>query len=367
MTTVDDPQLRVFMCPDYTGANPYQEGLIDGLARANVDTIRVDANGMFPLLSAWIAYDRPDLVHVHWIHRFIEADRHGKSLLAVLLAVRSLVEILLLRIAGIPVVWTIHNVASHEREVPHVEMAFRHIVSRLVAGMIVHCDDARDIIIDRYRLPARRVNRIHVIPHGNYDDHYPRELDRAEARQALQADPDRTVLLFFGMIRRYKRVPALVDTFAAIDDPETELWIVGNPWSDALKREVERAAAGQRNVNTVLEYVDDSQVQTFFSAADATVLPYDGILTSGSAILAMTYGRAVIAPASGCLPELIGEFGGITYDSDTPHGLATSIQAAIADRDRLHRMGERNRRVASRLCWSSIGEQTATVYRSAIR
>ena len=67
--------------------------------------------------------------------------------------------------------------------------------------------------------------------------------------------------------------------------------------------------------------VPDDRMQVYLRAADAVVLPYRDVLTSGSAILAMTFGQPVIAPAIGCLPESLGSEGTILYDADAPDGL----------------------------------------------
>lgn len=363
---MNDSDIRVFMSPDYTASNPYQEGLIDGLAAANVETIPISADGVFPILRAWVSFGRPDLVHLHWMHRFIEVDRRGKRLFGLFLAMRTLFELLVLRLAGIPVVWTVHNVLSHERRIPRIERTFRCIVARLVVYIIVHCQEAESTVCDSYRLSRSVKSRVRVIPHGNYDGYYNAGVDQESARRALDIPLDRTVLMFFGQIRRYKRVPELVGAFSKIEGSNADLWVVGNPRTAALRQDVERAAQESPNVTTVLDYVDDSQVGTYLTAADAIVLPYDGILTSGSAILAMTFGRAVIAPASGCLPGLLGQTGGITFDPNQCDGLREALEQAMRDVDRLHRMGERNRNAASKLSWSQIGKQTAETYAHAM-
>ncbi len=64
-----------------------------------------------------------------------------------------------------------------------------------------------------------------------------------------------------------------------------------------------------------LETIPDDQMQVYLRAADAVVLPYRDVLSSGSAILAMTFGQPVIAPAIGCLPESLGSEGTILYDA----------------------------------------------------
>lgn len=352
------------MSPDYTDANPYQAGLISGIEAADVEVIPVPADGVAPFLAAWRRHGRPDVLHLHWIHRFVVTERRWPTIYTILLGARLVVELLLLRLAGVGLVWTVHNVVSHERTCPQAELVLRHIVARTVDAMIVHCADARAIVQESYRLSQDADARIAVIPHGNYDAFYRRDLAQTEARHELGLPRDEPVLLYFGLIREYKRVPALIESFRSLDLDAGHLLVVGNPWNDALLEAVERTADSDPRVHTVLEYVPDRNVPTYLAAADAVVLPYDDILTSGSAILGMTFGRAVIAPRRGCLPSLLGEKGGIMFDSDSSdEPLREALVDAMVDRDRLLAAGRRNRRVADRLEWEAIGAATATVYR----
>ena len=352
--------LRVFHCPDYTDSNPYQSELARGLEEEPVEVVPVAADGIFPLLQAWLRHGRPDIVHIHWAHRFIDVDRRGMRLFSIALAIRTICEIMFLRLCGIPVVWTVHNVLSHEQRVPRIELLYRRGLARAVNRLIVHCNHARTIIVDRYRL--QRDDRITVIPHGSFRSCYPDPMSRCEARSRLDLDDEETVLLFFGLIRPYKQVPALIDRFGAISDPDGRLVVVGNPWDDELRNDVNAAAAKSTQVQTVLEFVPDDQVPMYLSAADAIVLPFDDILTSGSAILGVSFGRAVIAPARGCLPELLGEHGGILFDPASPDGLGEALSTALHDRDRLHTMGDRNRQFSKRMTWHDIGKQTTALY-----
>ncbi len=50
-------------------------------------------------------------------------------------------------------------------------------------------------------------------------------------------------------------------------------------------------------------YVPDDRLDLFLNAADRVVLPYTEILTSGAAILAMSFGRPIIAPDRGALRD----------------------------------------------------------------
>ncbi|EMA63707.1 glycosyltransferase [Halorubrum lipolyticum] len=357
-------RVRVLMCPDYTESNPYQSELIDALADRDVDVTPVAVRGAFPLLSAARRHGVPDVVHLHWAHRFLITERRFPAVLAAALGVRLLFEACVLRALGARLVWTVHNLADHERRAPRVELAVRRGLAAVVHRLVVHCDAAAASVRETYGLPNRVARRIRVVPHGNFAGVYPDDVTREEARRRLDLPEDVPVLLYFGLIRPYKNVPSLADTFRETD-LDARLLVVGNPWSDALDREVRAACDGDDRIRAVLEYVPDDEVQRYMRAADAVVLPFDSVLTSGSAVLAMTFGRAVVAPELGCLPGLVGSAGGHLYDPEEPEGLADALRRAVADADQLGSMGRRNRAVARRLDWGRIADRTRAVYRDA--
>jgi glycosyltransferase involved in cell wall biosynthesis len=97
------------------------------------------------------------------------------------------------------------------------------------------------------------------------------------------------------------------------------------------------------------------------------VFPYRDILTSGAVILAMSFGRACIAPAIGCIVDVLDEHGAILYDPDRPDGLRQALASAMTDGQRLQEMGAYNLQRARVWSWDGIAQQTAEVYREALR
>ena len=361
MTAQNDDRLTALMCPDYRNSNPYQSELIAGLETHDVDVTAIAGGWAFPLLAGVRRHGLPDVLHLHWLHRFVITDRRFSALFAVLFGVRLCFELVLLRALGVRLVWTVHNLLNHERTAPRSELAVRHAVARIVDRLVVHCADAADAVGETYRLPERVADRIRVVPHGNYAGVYPDGMPRSAARDRLDIPSDVPVVTFFGLIRPYKNVPELIETFRRVDG-DARLLVVGNPWNDAAERRVRAAAAAADRVRTVLEFVPEDEIQVYMRAADAVALPFDSVLTSGSAVLAMTFGRAVVAPRMGCLPELIGSEGGQLYDPADPEGLSAALQTGINDRDRLREMGRRNRESVEEFDWNQVAERTRDVY-----
>lgn len=349
------------MLPDYTRRNPYQRELRRSLERRGVAVGMAPAHPWFPILRGWARHGRPDVVHLHWITPFIATDRWWITLL---LGIRMLLEVVLVRVLGTRVVWTVHNLTDHEHRTPRIDHPVRLILIRLCSTIIVHCDRANALLSEYYRLTGRDADRIHTIPHGHYLDSYPSDIAEDDARRSLDVGVDEHVLLYFGLIRPYKNVPGLIEAFRAADiDVDARLLVVGNPWTSHQREQVLHASAGDERIDTVLEFIPDESIQVYMRTADVVVLPFQRVLTSGSALLAMSFGRAVILPDRGCPAEVVGAAGGVTYDPERDDGLERAIETALSPATDLSAIGRRNRLVVERFDWDGIASQTAALYR----
>jgi glycosyltransferase involved in cell wall biosynthesis len=169
------------------------------------------------------------------------------------------------------------------------------------------------------------------------------------------------VLVFLGVVRGYKGTDDLVEAFRELPDPAARLLIAGQPRGEGIEARLAAAAAADRRIVLALRHVPDDEIQVWLRAADAVVLPFRDILTSGSAILALSFGRPVIAPALGCLPETVPPTAGVLYDPDAPDALAGAIREALGQD--LGAQGAAARAQAEELDWASIAATTAALYR----
>ncbi|MFD1514914.1 glycosyltransferase [Halomarina rubra] len=350
------------MYPDYSESNAYQRHLRDSINERGYDVRMIGADRPLPLLGAVRDYGRPDVFHINWLHRHFVTD---SSVLTTLLAFRLLFELVVLRALGVEIVWTVHNLVEHSRRTPRLELVVRRAAAMLCDRIIVHCESARELVVDTYRLPDSTADRIEVVPHGHYIDSYPNEVSVEAAREDLGYEDDHTVYLYFGLIRPYKNVPDLVRTFSTIDDPDARLLVVGNPMGDDLESEVRALCSRDDRVTCELRFVPDEEIQRYMNAADAVVLPFEEVLTSGTAILAMSYGKALIAPRAGCVAELLDGDDTLGYAPRDPDGLRSSLVAASSVD--LDAAGRYNHELAATLDWEGIADRTVRAYARGAR
>jgi glycosyltransferase involved in cell wall biosynthesis len=357
-----EPQLRVLVMPDWSKTNPYLKRLTRALREQGVWVRRASPRrGPAPILRAWLRAGRPGILHLHWTEAFLGTEPSGPGRIA---RIRFLAELSILRRLGVRIVWTLHNLRAHERERDEVEVAVHRSLVLRSHRVIAHCRVAVDAALQLYQLGEDDRRRFHVIPHGSYLGSYRDSMSREEARADLGLPPDGRVFVFVGAIRQYKGVDELISAFRELAEPSARLVVAGKPRGDAATRVPEAASADSR-ITVIAGRIPKARMGILLRAADAVVLPFRDVLTSGSMILAMGFGRAVIAPRLGCLPETVPADGAILYHPAAPDALANALREALG-RD-LDAMGDRNLEAARALDWNDIARQTIEVYKASGR
>jgi glycosyltransferase involved in cell wall biosynthesis len=148
---------------------------------------------------------------------------------------------------------------------------------------------------------------------------------RAQARERLGVSPDEFVYLHVGRCRPYKGLEALMTAFPQVAPP-AELIIAGKFSSSAYQREILARADTLAKVLVVPRSIADDELQLYLNACDCVVLPYRAVLTSGTALLALSFGRPVIAPDMGAMRDHVAPGSGILYDPAQPDGLLRAMQ-----------------------------------------
>ena len=343
--------LTVALLPVYR--NPYQHLLTAALTRHDVQVLHLKTMPS----AAWLRREqgRVQVLHLHWLYG-LYMNRYRTPLTWP----RFLAHFALARRLGYRIVWTAHNILPHRMPFPPIHLIARRLVMAQADAVIAHCEYGREELLRRF--PRR--GPVYVIPHGNYDGVHPVSVTRTAARAVLHIEPNRFVYLMLGNIAPYKGIERFVETFQAQAGPEEMALIAGRNRFPPLVQRLERMASADPRLQVFPRFITDDDMQHFLRAADVAIFCFENILTSGSVILAMTYGLPVIAPAMGCLPELVTPEAGILYDPADPHALGEALRR-IKGMDTA-RMGEAAHKIAAALRWDDIARRTAGVYRECL-
>jgi glycosyltransferase involved in cell wall biosynthesis len=338
--------LRVLAWPIDPG-NPYTASLYAQMGQG----VRVEA-----FSPANLAH-RQDIWHVHWPESLLNIRN---AALAAFKMSSFLAMIDLVRLRGGKIVCTVHNLRAHDGLHPSLEAKFYgHFIPR-VDGVISLSEVGLNLACERFQrlrqLPAA------VIPHGHYRDQYPR--CEGNARTELNIPGGEPVMLFFGEIRAYKNVDALVRAFRNVRVSNAHLMIAGRPKSAPLGKALAKEAAPDTRVRLDLGFIPPDKVARLFSAADLVVLPYRHILNSGAALLALSLNRPILVPDLGSMGDLRSDFGDEwvrTYSGEISPGiLESALEWAARRRPAVCEIPVEYR-------WESIRSQTIRFYKEVLK
>ncbi|MDQ2997480.1 MAG: glycosyltransferase family 4 protein [Chloroflexota bacterium] len=346
--------LTIYLLPPQLPTNPYLDQLYGAMAAPDIHVRRIRPRYAVPEL---LLGRGPRILHLHFFDELTQRPSKRQTI------VRSLLFLLLLallRMRGVRLVWTAHNLEPHELYHPIWGFLVYRLVARWSSTIIAHSRAARDLLEARYgALPDCQ-----VIPIGNYIGLYGPQAERAASRAALGLPSDGPVLLNLGALRPYKNIEGLIDTFAALPEPTRgTLLIAGVAKSAAYAEQLRRHAAGVPGVRLHTLFIADTELRTYLAAADLVVLPYRKMLTSALLLCALSYERPVVAPAFGAVRELLceGESGFLFAPGDDD-ALHAALERALAHAN-LSAVGTAGLALAREFAWPKIAEMTAACYR----
>ena len=337
--------------PDWSRDNPYQKLLYTEISRSGIPCQGQHGKDF---TVWWLFSNRTHIkyIHLHWLFGIYDPFNNG---LTYGKAIKFISKIIFAKLLGYRILRTVHNFLPHEATRPTLENWIRRKTSGLADITIVHCNYAKNLILAKWKV---KEDKIRVIPHGSYNGYYLNTISCEDARKLLGVNDDCFIFLFFGMLRDYKGIKPLIQSFQEIQTikPKTRLIIAGRPFNEIIKREIEETAACNEKISCFLRYVPDEEVQCFFNASDAIVLPYQNVLTSGAAVLALSFGKPVVLPGKGCIPELIDEETGFLYHDKI--SLREALLRAIRCKSLSNNnMNKKALKIADDLQWGKLVEK----------
>jgi beta-1,4-mannosyltransferase len=335
---------------------PYTECLYREVSRDGIDIVEGDFS------IRWLCrhLGTIDGFHFHW-PSFAYAYRSNWRKTAANLA-RFLLFLGIIRTRGRRIFWTAHNLYPHDRGAYGyvlIDRIVRRLIVRLSSAVFVHGATGASAVVREFPAAAAKIARI---DHGHWVGYYKNDVARAEARARSGIAPTAFVFLFIGICKEYKNLPQLIAAFQRVGG-EACLIIAGRFQDAGYRAEVARlAVAAGPAVRLVPRFIEDDELQVFLNASDTVVLPYTEILTSGAAMLALSFGKPVVAPKRGYLQDVIDDRCGVLYEPEAVDGLVTAmreVRARAFDRQAILEH-------ALSYAWKPIADATCCVYLAAI-
>lgn len=194
----------------------------------------------------------------------------------------------------------LHNIIPHEKK--FFDRTLSNYFVRTVDGFVAM---SQSVLNDLDMFDRKKPRAF--CPHPLYD-HFGQKKTRDEALAALTLDPSFSYILFFGFIRDYKGLDILLQAMAN---------------ESLLKKNVKLVVAGEfyNNPNQYFElaknlgisdriiwrndYIPDTQVSSYFSAADIVAQPYKSATQSGVTQIAYHFEKPMLVTNVGGLSEIV--------------------------------------------------------------
>jgi glycosyltransferase involved in cell wall biosynthesis len=152
-------------------------------------------------------------------------------------------------------------------------------------------------------------------------DHLPQTIPQEKAREALGWPQDKKIVLFFGLIRKYKGLDMLIEAFSKtpLNRLDVILAIVGEAYEPQLKyTELIRKLNLEERIICDFNYANSQKASQVFCAADVIALTYTSATQSGVTSLAYHFK----------IPLLVSDLAGLrTPILEDQTGMITEIKA----------------------------------------
>lgn len=245
-----------------------------------------------------IVADKPDVLLLQWWTPF-----WLPLLLVVSLAAHR---------ARIPILYLCHQL--NEPDSSFDEWFFARLALRIGDAIIVMSQ--KELTMVKRDLPGKPV-RVGHLP--VFDQVPVRGFSRDQARRFLNIPSDDSLLLFFGFVRHYKGLPFVLEALPQLP-ASVRLLVAGQFWEEeqSYRNLIGRLGLESR-VIIHNRYVPNEEIEPYFVAADALVLPYLTGSQSAVGMVAVQFGLPIIATSVGGLAETInnGEIGLVVPAADS--------------------------------------------------
>jgi beta-1,4-mannosyltransferase len=315
----------------YVHNNPYQDllycrALDEGFTA--VPLLSLDDAEAFQWPGAMV-------LHLHWMNAVL---RDCKTMEAARARIDAfMAQLGRARGLGYHTVWSIHNVLPHDAENPEFEVLLSRRLADEADTIHILNENTLDETAPYFSIDP---DKVLYSPIPAYDGIYPDTVTDAQAREALGFASSDFVIVLFGSIMRYKGTIEFIEAVDALKArggyDSLKVVVVGPPGNFQARDELVARYAVRADISIVAERIDPNEVQNFLRAADFVACPYLQSLNSSVAMVALTFGRPVLAPHKGCFADLAERIPNavLTYAPDDPGGLTKAIELAMAQRGR---------------------------------
>jgi len=191
------------------------------------------------------------------------------------------------------------NVIPHEKHVGD-----NQLTSYFISSVHSFITMSKKVLMDLRKFTGKPAE---IAVHPLYDN-FGEKVSTAVARDKIGLPPEAKIILFFGFIRHYKGLDLLLKAMAdeKIRNSGIKLLIAGEFYEDK-KRYDDLIADLHLQDQLILrtDFIPDSEVKYYLSAADFVIQPYRDATQSGVTPLAYHFEKPMLVTNVGGLPDMV--------------------------------------------------------------
>jgi len=272
------------------------------------------------VVACWVVRHRPNLLFANGPRTFICATLAGW-------------------LTRRPVIWHLHNVLPQG-----VELSVLAVFSRWVHTIIVCSQAAAQPLLERKPSLQPKIRLIYN-PVSRLKQPAPGEVSRLQ--EAFGVRPEKVCIGILGRVTPFKGQWHFLQAARLVlqQTQEAHFFVIGSPAADRTDQEYYRKLqltveqSGMKNSVCFIEH--QREVERYLAMLDSVVVASQGPEAFPQTIIeAMSMGKAVIAPASGGIPELLEDGKtGLFAEVNEPNKLAATMLKLIHERDLCESLG----------------------------
>ena len=274
-----------------------------------------------------------------------------------------LFNMIIAKILGGKIVLTVHDVRSFANI--NSSKIYTKFIYALASSVLTHNIFSKNEIIKYYKNLERKIC---IVPHGNYLPFITHNNDQLSARQKINVDINSKVILFFGMIKKVKRLDFLLESMPEIIKgcSNVNLLIAGKPWQDDFLKYQKIIDDLKINDHCTLHinFIKSDDLKYYYSASDLIILPYSKIYQSGVLMMSLSFGKAVVLSDLEPFKEVVEDLkSALFFNSGDKNNLAEVVLKALKDDSLRNRIGDGGLDLMKKkFSWNNIGELTKDAY-----
>jgi len=325
----------------FPGSTQYH---VNGTAPKNI-TIHTLINSVNPLswfkTASFIKKQKPDFIIFRFWIPFM-----GPALGTIARLVKK---------QNIKVLTITDNVIPHEKRLGDKQLA-----SYFIKGCDAFVTMSKAVMIDleKFTNTSHKKYLLHPL-YTAFGEKIPKQ----EARLKLHLKQDDRVILFFGLIRKYKGLDLLIEAFSLLKaNSHNKLLIAGEfyedkqPYLDLISK-----YKLEEQIMLLNQFIPNDDVKYYFSAADIVALPYRSATQSGVTQVSFHFEVPTLVTNVGGLGEIIPHNVAGYVVEPNPQAIATSLEDYFENKKE-HTFTEGMKQEKQKYEWSIFVNEIIALY-----